>query len=310
MTLLRNALNGSLPSNIILIEDSVECDGLALLLCFVKAASKRYDQVHVFCADCTTALLLKKVESTLPNRLTCHRIFEDPAGWMLGDSPPHSLTSNLSYKTDLFSYFKKFNAIQKIASNYAVIVDSLSLLLLYNSIGRVCRMLQNLQKYSLYSGGQASQVICLLHVDVHEEIVVKSIEHLATTILHIQPVKTGVFNSMTTSITHKSTRGKINREVVNCRLSYETLDITEEVIIGNSQPPEKIEYDDQIHQLASKLTFSVALKDDEKKSRAQLVLPYEAVRHESLQSSSGKIFYEPDAADDFDEEDPDDDLDV
>lgn len=35
-----------------------------------------------------------------------------------------------------------------------------------------------------------------------------------------------------------------------------------------------------------------------------------SVRHESLQSSSGKIFYEPDAADDFDEEDPDDDLDV
>lgn len=96
--------------------------------------------------------LILNVYNFVTFRLTCHRIFEDPAGWMLGDSPPHSLTSNLSYKTDLFSYFKKFNAIQKIASNYAVIVDSLSLLLLYNSIGRVCRMLQNLQKYSLYSG--------------------------------------------------------------------------------------------------------------------------------------------------------------
>lgn len=31
---------------------------------------------------------------------------------------------------------------------------------------------------------------------------------------------------------------------------------------------------------------------------------------EEVKPSSGKIFYQPDEADDFDEEDPDDDLDI
>ena len=36
----------------------------------------------------------------------------------------------------------------------------------------------------------------------------------------------------------------------------------------------------------------------------------ESAKSEQLQESSGRIFYQPDDADDFDDEDPDDDLDI
>ncbi|XP_043222775.1 elongator complex protein 5-like [Amphibalanus amphitrite] len=59
-------------------------------------------------------------------------------------------------------------------------------------------------------------------------------------------------------------------------------------------------------------TFSLQLSETEKQSRDRLVLPY--LRPEQGGGDSGpgtgQIFYQPDAADDWDEEDPDDDLDI
>lgn len=53
-------------------------------------------------------------------------------------------------------------------------------------------------------------------------------------------------------------------------------------------------------------TFKISLEDKDKESRDKVVLPY------LPQSSSGesKIFYDFDHVDDWDEEDPDDDLDI
>ncbi len=65
-------------------------------------------------------------------------------------------------------------------------------------------------------------------------------------------------------------------------------------------------------------SFSLSLTAEEKGERAKLVLPYvktrerdddEEVRVNVHKKSEGKIYYEPDEADDWDEEDPDDDLD-
>ena len=63
------------------------------------------------------------------------------------------------------------------------------------------------------------------------------------------------------------------------------------------------------------LTFNLKLTDDEKQARSNLKLPY--MFHEEKTSEvtinrpgEGRVFYQPDEADDFDEEDPDDDLDI
>lgn len=56
-------------------------------------------------------------------------------------------------------------------------------------------------------------------------------------------------------------------------------------------------------------TFKISLDDKEKQSRDKLVLPYLPQKNEGEKKES-RIFYEFDHVDDWDEEDPDDDLDI
>ena len=63
------------------------------------------------------------------------------------------------------------------------------------------------------------------------------------------------------------------------------------------------------------LTFSLKLTDNERQARSKLKLPY--MHHEEERSEvtvnpvgEGKVFYQPDEADDFDEDDPDEDLNI
>lgn len=69
-----------------------------------------------------------------------------------------------------------------------------------------------------------------------------------------------------------------------------------------------------LHQedVLSNLTFNLSLTDEQKKIRDQLQPPYlldEKTKKIQLElGKESKIFYEADANDDLDEEDPDDDL--
>ena len=63
------------------------------------------------------------------------------------------------------------------------------------------------------------------------------------------------------------------------------------------------------------MPFNLKLTEQEKLARSQVKLPY--TFHEQSSSKApimaggeAKIFYQPDDADDFDEDDPDDDLDI
>ncbi|KAI9483990.1 MAG: Elongator complex protein 5 [Benjaminiella poitrasii] len=63
------------------------------------------------------------------------------------------------------------------------------------------------------------------------------------------------------------------------------------------------------------LSFNLSLTDEQRKIKESLVLPYMKaqqleVTSEEVTKNSGLIYYDPDAADDFDDEDPDDDLDI
>jgi len=58
------------------------------------------------------------------------------------------------------------------------------------------------------------------------------------------------------------------------------------------------------------LPFNLNLTESQQKSRSQVPLPYERDGKELHQSQAAQIFYDPDSADDLDEEDPDEDLDV
>lgn len=69
---------------------------------------------------------------------------------------------------------------------------------------------------------------------------------------------------------------------------------------------------------AANLTFDLRLSSKEKEERSKVILPYTAVRDGGVGVASGstghapggQIYYQPDDVDDFDESDPDDDLDI
>ncbi|KAH7099007.1 hypothetical protein BKA62DRAFT_772839 [Auriculariales sp. MPI-PUGE-AT-0066] len=54
------------------------------------------------------------------------------------------------------------------------------------------------------------------------------------------------------------------------------------------------------------LSFKLSMTPDEQAARSQVALPYA----HTGQQSAGEIIYDPDSADDFDDDDPDDDLDI
>lgn len=70
------------------------------------------------------------------------------------------------------------------------------------------------------------------------------------------------------------------------------------------------------------LSFNLTLTDEQRRAKEKVVLPYMKAQNRGtveIESSehtiapppsSGSIYYEPDAADDFDDEDPDEDLDI
>ena len=58
------------------------------------------------------------------------------------------------------------------------------------------------------------------------------------------------------------------------------------------------------------LSFNLSLTDNQRRAKDKVELPYMKIQEQQQQSNSGVIYYEPDAGDDFDDEDPDDDLDI
>ncbi|XP_068612032.1 elongator complex protein 5 isoform X2 [Brachionichthys hirsutus] len=155
-----------------------------------------------------------------------------------------------------------------------LVIDSLSWILRHHSPSVVCRTLDQLRK-----GGSVRSIISLLHADMHHRGTVGSVCQLATSVITVAPGMEG--DGTVAKMTKRSRSGKVVQD----------MDPT------------------------AKLTFNLRLSDAERKAREKLSLPFVFSKEKKtalLHSGpgSGKIHYEPDANDDFDEEDPDDDLDL
>lgn len=85
-------------------------------------------------------------------------------------------------------------------------------------------------------------------------------------------------------------------------------------VVEVENQPEEMQVDNQPDPAAN-LSFNLSLTDEQRKAKENLVLPYYKAQQlevnvEEQKKQGGLIYYDPDAADDFDDEDPDDDLDI
>lgn len=246
----------------------------------------------------TSEAELKDGLNTSFQRLHFHNAYSDPLGW----------TANPHFTIDQFTT-EHIGSLLKQSSHpkgTTLVIDSLTWVLSHLSPSVTCQTLQQLKK-----GGVVSTIVGLLHSDLHQRGTVGSVCHLATSVITVAPVSIG--QGVIAKTTRRTKTGKINQ-------AEEMFSIKEDLTVSIHSKPvhprtSQTNTDETEVDPTANLTFNLRLSETERQAKENLALPFVFSREKKsalLQSGpgSGRIHYEPDANDDFDQEDPDDDLDV
>ncbi|XP_072233034.1 elongator complex protein 5 [Leuresthes tenuis] len=296
--MLAELLQGTDTGGFLVIQDSCSCSGRTLLKSLINAALNREETVHVLCFDVSEEELKDGLKTSVTQRLHIHNAYIDPLGW--SDHPAFTVHQfNLVELTHLV----KQTSHTKPAT---LVIDSLSWILRHVSSPAVCKTLQQLKK-----GGAVRAIIGLLHADMHQRGTVGSVCHLANSVITVAPGTKG--DEATAKLTKRSKSGKVLQDEEIFSIN-EDLTVTVQSKPSNPEHKQSDTIEQQVDPTAN-LTFNLRLSDTERKAKEKLALPFVFSKEKKtalLHSGpgSGRILYEPDANDDYDQEDPDDDLDV
>lgn len=296
--MLPDLLQGIDAGGLLIIQDSVSYSGRHLLKSFINAALSREEAVHVLGFDISEEELKDGLKGSPTQRLHFHNAYTDPLGW----------TDHPAFTVHQFC-LEEVTRLVKHASHpkpATLVIDSLSWILRHLSPPAVCKTLQQLRK-----GGAVRSIICLLHADMHQRSTVGSVCHLATSVIIVAPGIKG--DDAVAKITKRSKSGKVMQDEEIFSIKD---DLTVTVQGKPSQfGPKQADPEEQETDPTANLTFNLRLSDTEREAKEKLALPFVFSKEKKtalLHSGpgSGRILYEPDANDDYDQEDPDDDLDV
>ncbi|XP_077356004.1 elongator complex protein 5 isoform X2 [Festucalex cinctus] len=293
--MLHDLLQGTDPGSFLIIQDSCSCSGRRLLWSFIKAALNRTEAVHVLSFEVSEDELKAGLKGSPIERLHFHNAYSDPLGW----------NGRAAFTVDQFCVERVALLLKQSSQVKSAIlaIDSLSWILRHVSPTAVCRTLQQLK-----NGGSVGNVIGLLHSDMHPRGTVGSLCHLATSLITVAVGPSGE----QAKITKRLKSGKVLQgdEVFSIK---DDLTVVGQSKLSRSEPQEQrvslnIEADP-----TENLTFNLHLSDSQREAKEKLALPFVFSKEKKaalLHTGSGRIVYEPDATDDYDQEDPDDDLDV
>lgn len=124
----------------------------------------------------------------------------------------------------------------------------------------------------------------------------------------MQPLPPHVDKPYLCSIHHKRKSGKVTKQTETLSISHDYSTLSSSLHEPFTQSTPSTHTPSQADPSAN-LSFDLTLTAKEKRDRANVILPYTRP-HISLAKGEGQIFYQPDEVDDFDESDPDDDLDI
>uniref|UniRef100_A0A3Q3WGG4 Elongator complex protein 5 n=1 Tax=Mola mola TaxID=94237 RepID=A0A3Q3WGG4_MOLML len=296
--MLTEILQGIETGGLLIVQDSASYSGRHLLRSFINAALNREEVVHVLGFEVSEEELKDGLKGSLVQRLHFHNAYTDPLGWT--DHPAFTVHQ---FRVDELIHLVKPTSQAKPAM---LVIDSLSWILRHQNPPAVCTTLQQLRK-----GGAVRAVIGLLHADMHQRGTVGSLCRLATSVITVEPGWKG--DEALAKLTKRSKSGKVTQD-------EEIFSIQEDLsVIVKSRTsqvgPKQTDPEEQETDPTANLTFNLRLSDREREAKEKLALPFvfskekkSALLHSG--PGSGRIVYEPDANDDYDQEDPDDDLDV
>ncbi|KAL0970378.1 hypothetical protein UPYG_G00241180 [Umbra pygmaea] len=297
--MLLEVLQGTEAGGFILIQDTVKYSGRQLLKSYLNTALKREEEiVHVLGFETSEDELRDGLDKTSAQRLHFHNAYSDPLGW----------TANSPFTVHQFTVEDISTLLKQTPQAKAVtlVIDSLSWILRHHPPAVICQTLQALKK-----GGAVRTVVGLLHTDMHQRGTVGSIRHLASAHITVAPETRGM--GAVAKTTRRTKSGKLMQDEQIFSINEE-LSVT--VQSKHSHPGRSHNNTDESEvDPTANLTFNLRLSDTEREAKEKLALPFvfskekkSALLHPG--PGSGRILYEPDANDDYDQEDPDDDLDV
>ncbi|XP_067573377.1 elongator complex protein 5 isoform X2 [Pseudorca crassidens] len=254
-------------------KDSVEWEGRSLLKALIKKSALCGEEVHILGCEVSEEEFREGFDSNINSRLVYHDLFRDPLNWSeTGETLPGGPLEAL-----------RALCRRTDPGPVTIALDSLSWLLLHLPCTTLCQTLHTLSHQDSCHGdsspGEQVHVLGLLHEELHG------------------PGPLGVLSSLAqTEVTLSGAMGQASAHILYRR---------------PQQRP--------THQMdpTTHLTFNLRLSKKEREAKDSLTLPFQfssekqqALLCPGLGQATSHIFYEPDAYDDLDQEDPDDDLDV
>ncbi|XP_072509600.1 elongator complex protein 5 [Notamacropus eugenii] len=275
-------------ADLVLLRDSVEWEGRSLLKALVREVTLKGEQVQVLGCEVSEEAFREGLDADTNRRLVYHDVFGDPRGWAGDGEPLEALRACLRGADP---------------GPCTLAVDSLSWLLLHAPCGAVCR--------ALSAPRRQVRVLGLLHEDVHGPGPLGALGSLAQVEV---TVGGGLGCSMARVLQPKPRRRAVEQTHWFSILPNFSLQLHREPPMETQlqrRPPSPTT------DATAGLTFNVHLSEKEREARDTLALPFHfsSEKKQSLlrpagAASTSQIFYEPDAEDYLDQEDPDDDLDI
>ncbi|XP_071541026.1 elongator complex protein 5 [Panulirus ornatus] len=212
----------------------------------------------------------------------------DPCGW---DENKTALSLNEPLH-DIFKNRYSSAAIRKGKATF--VVDRLEDVTHHQDSSQLVRGL-----HALSAEDYVEQLIVFCGRDIVAESMLSAVCHIARATVHLMPTK-----PCSCRVVLRKPSGKVIK-------AHEEFSLTSELQVQDIHPvhvkevPCVAESSDTDAILAAQTTFNLSLTDDQRIEKNKLLLP-----HTRVQSLGGQILYTPDDADDWDEDDPDDDLDI
>ncbi|XP_051023825.1 elongator complex protein 5 [Acomys russatus] len=290
---------------LVLLRDSVEWEGRSLLKALVKKAALRGEQVHVLGCEVSEEEFREGLGADANSRLLYHDLFRDPLSWSEpGTAVPGGPLGALR------AMCRKTGP-----SPATVALDSLSWLLFHIPCVTLCQALHALSQQSVHPGDNSPvEKVCVLGL-LHEELLGPGPMGALSTLAHTEVTLSGKTGRTSASILYRRPQQRAAQQTWWFSVLPDfSLDLHEQLPLPSElRPgPHTTQVDPTTH-----LTFNLHLSKKEREARDSLTLPFQfssekqqALLHPVLGQKTGRIFYEPDAFDDVDPEDPDDDLDI
>ncbi|KAI8500366.1 Elongator complex protein [Branchiostoma belcheri] len=278
--------------------------------------------VHLFHLEKPADCFLEGVNVS---KIHLHDGFSDPLLWEEQNRDSSEDRIDLTSAPDFLGHVKKSSVK---TSPVAVVIDSLTPYLLHCPGYVICRALHRLLRARLDSDGvEVSLVVAGFHGDLHDDSTAAALRHMATTWVQLQegaesptrsregaesPTQDRACYYGNCEVLHRRKSGKVIRQDEEYHISAQW-SLTSRVQKATVRPPAQPDQESQVDPTAN-LTFNLRLTDTEKEARSRVVLPYmhhqrKKAPDQPAATPGGQIFYQPDDVDDFDEEDPDNDLD-